>query len=233
MRDGEALLDHGRQRRDHRVSVETEKQLVAHAGAQLVENGMRVGLGTGSTVSYLLGELARRDLDCVFVATSARTERDARALGLNVQTFDTLDQLDVAIDGADQVSADGWLNKGGGGAHTREKLVASAATSFIVIVDSSKLVDALHGPVPLELMAFGLANTLRRLSPVEVRDVPASPDGGVIADYLGVFDDPAALAPWLSSTPGVVEHGLFAPALVHQILVGVDSTVRTITSGGS
>jgi ribose 5-phosphate isomerase A len=214
------------------VNVETEKQLVAHAGAQLVENGMRVGLGTGSTVSYLLGELARRDLDCVFVATSPRTERDARALGLNVQSFDSLDRLDLALDGADQVGADGWLNKGGGGAHTREKLVASAATSFVVLVDSSKLVDSLHGPVPVELMAFGLASTLRRLFPTEVRTSSRSPDGGVLADYRGELNDPAALASWLSSTPGVVEHGLFAPGLVDRVLAGVGSSVSTITSGG-
>jgi len=214
------------------VSADDEKHLVAHAGAQLVRHGMRVGLGSGSTVSCLLIELAQRSLDCIYVAASRRTEEEALALGLTVAPFDSIDHLDLALDGADQVAGDGWLNKGRGAAHTREKIVASAADTFVVLVDSSKLVDALHGPVPLELMSFGLSNTLARLSPSEVRAAPRSPDGGVIADYRGEVGDPGALAARLSSTPGVVGHGLFAPSMVSQVIAGIGTSIRSITNGG-
>ena len=121
-----------------------------------------MGLGTGTTVSYLLPALAQRKLDLRCVATSPRTELEARKLGIPVEPF-TLDRLDIAIDGADQIDPDGWLVKGGGAAHTREKLVAVTADRFVVIADSSKLVDELHPPVPLELLAFGLESTLKRL----------------------------------------------------------------------
>jgi ribose 5-phosphate isomerase A len=110
--------------------------------------------------------------------------------------------------------------KGGGAAHTREKAVAAAAARFVVIVSSDKLVDRLTPPVPLELLEFGLAATLSRLGSVELRDAPRSPDGGVIADYTGPVDDPAAVAAFLSATTGVVEHGLFPPDLVSDLVVG-------------
>ena len=195
-----------------------EKQVAAEAAAELVENGMTVGLGTGSTVAYLLPALARRSLDIVCAATSPRTEHAARELGLRIEDVANIDRLDLTIDGADQVAPDGWLVKGGGGAHTREKIVAGAADRFVVIVDSSKPVPALHGPVPLELLSFGLRATIRRVAPASLRDVPLSPDGGVIADYHGPVDDPAALAVRLSCTPGVVEHGLFPPEMVATVL---------------
>jgi ribose 5-phosphate isomerase A len=114
----------------------------------------------------------------------------------------------------------GWLVKGGGGAHTREKIIAAAADRFVVIADSSKPVEALHGPVPLELLSFGLRATMRRIAPASLRDGPMSPDGGVIADYQGPVGDPAALAARFASTPGVVEHGLSPPAMVATVLVG-------------
>ncbi len=205
------------------VSIEREKQLVAEAAAELVDDGMLVGLGTGSTVAYLLPALVRRGLDLRCVATSPATEQAAQELGLRVESFtgaDALPRLDFAIDGADQVAASGWLVKGGGGAHTREKTVAAAADRFVVIVSSSKLVERLVPPVPLELHEFGLAATLRRLETVRLRDVPRSPDGGVIADYTGEVGDPEELAARLSATAGVVEHGLFPPGMVSEVLVG-------------
>ena len=205
------------------MSIAKEKKLAAEAAAELVESGMRVGLGTGSTVAYLLPALARRGLDVRCVATSLATEQQARALGLRVETFageDSLDRLDLAIDGADQVDPSRWLVKGGGGAHTREKAVAAAADRFVVIVSSDKLVELLRPPVPLELLEFGLAATLRRLGDVRLRDVPRSPDSGVIADFTADFDDAEALAARLAAMPGVVEHGLFPPELVSEVVVG-------------
>jgi ribose 5-phosphate isomerase A len=201
------------------ATAEDEKRIAAEASAELVEDGMTVGLGTGSTVAYLLPALARRKLDLRCVATSPRTEKAATELGLRVEPFDTIDRFDMTIDGADQIAPDGWLVKGGGAAHTREKLVAIAADRFVVIADSSKPVPALHAPVPLELLEFGLAATLRRLADVTLRDVPRSPDGGVIADYNGAFTDPQALAELLDSTPGVVDHGLFPPSMVATVIV--------------
>lgn len=205
------------------MGSEREKKAAAEAAAELVESGMRVGLGTGTTVAYLLPALARRRLDVSCVATSLATEQAARQLGLRVESFAGVDApatLDVAIDGADQVDPAGRLVKGGGAALTREKAVAAAAERFVVIVSSEKLVDRLRPPVPLELLEFGLAATLRRLGEVRLRGVPRSPDGGVIADYEGQFEDPDELAARLAATVGVVEHGLFPAALVSDVLSG-------------
>jgi ribose 5-phosphate isomerase A len=185
-----------------------------------VEDGMRVGLGTGSTVRPMLPALAGRRLSLRCVATSVATDTLARELGLRVEPFEALDALDIAIDGADQITPDGWLVKGGGGAHTREKVVAAAAARFVVIGSSDKAVAALSPPVPLELLAFGLPATLRALGDARVRpDTPPSPDGNVIADFFAPFDDPGALAAWLDAIPGLVGHGLFAPALVSDVLI--------------
>ncbi|HEU4943605.1 MAG TPA: ribose 5-phosphate isomerase A, partial [Solirubrobacterales bacterium] len=213
------------------TDADAEKRLAAEAAAELVEDGMAVGLGTGSTVEYLLPALARRGLSGIrCVATSVATEEQAHGLGIAVEEFSTLERLDIAIDGTDQVAPDGWLIKGGGGAHLREKIVAAAAERFVVIADSSKPVDALTAPVPLELFAFGLRSTLIRLGPeVELRDVPPSPDDGLIADYRGEIGDPAALAARLEADPGVAAHGLFPPVMVSEVLIGRDGTVDRLT----
>lgn len=257
-----------------RDTIEREKRSAAEAAAELVEDGMRLGLGTGSTVAYLLDALAERELrglECA--ATSPETERRARALGLKLHTLDELDELDLAIDGADQVDPEGWLVKGGGGAHTREKIVASAARRFVVIASANKAVPALTPPVPLELMRFAVGHTLRALAPAELRPkrtvarnpspgsgtaatdsgkaapdsgtaAPASrtaapdsgraargrwwqsPDGGLIADYLGPVEDPRELSAWLSAVPGMIEHGLFPPEMVSLILIAGDQGVE-------
>jgi ribose 5-phosphate isomerase A len=201
------------------VSTDQEKQLAADAAALLVEDGMTVGLGSGTTSARLLPPLARRGLSIRCFATSEVIAQAAAELGLNVQPAGTLESLDIAIDGADQITPDGWLIKGGGGAHTREKIVAAAAARFVVIADSTKPVPALRPPVPLELLSYGLPATLRELGDVTLRDVPPSPDNGVIADYHGAIEDPAELAAWLSACPGVIGHGLFAPALTSIVLI--------------
>jgi ribose 5-phosphate isomerase A len=193
---------------------------------------MTVGLGTGSTVAFLLPAIAERgvrDLRCV--ATSVATEDQAKELGIPVEDFDSLERLDIAIDGADQIAPDRWLVKGGGGAHTREKVVAAAAERFVVIADSSKTVDRIAAPIPLELHAYGLASTLARLGDelgevTERADTPRSPDDGVIADYLGDVGDPAELADRLSGTPGVVDHGLFPASMVSEVLVASGAGVE-------
>jgi ribose 5-phosphate isomerase A len=213
------------------TAIENEKRLAAEAAAQLVSAGARVGLGTGSTVAYLLPALASRGLELRYAATSPATETAARALGLEIEPLDALGRLDIAIDGADQIAPDGWIVKGGGAAHTREKIVAASAERFVVIASSDKLVERLRPPVPLELLEFGVAATLARLEPAELRAVPPSPDGNLIADYLGELGDPARTAAWLSATPGVVEHGLFSPSLVDDIVVACGRELHWLKGG--
>jgi ribose 5-phosphate isomerase A len=234
----------------------------------MVADGMRVGLGSGSTVAYLLPALGERELRGVAcVATSPATARAARELGLAVHELDEVGELDLAIDGADQIDPRGWLVKGGGAAHTREKIVAAAARRFVVIASAEKAVTRLGPPVPLELIRFGVQSTLRALGHAKLRAMPAegadrasvlpgaadddddddgggggggrsqlhgfleSPDGGVIADYVGAVGDPRELAARLSATPGVVAHGLFAPEMVSLILIGGEKGVERRAGG--
>ncbi len=200
----------------------------AEAAAALVQSQMRVGLGTGRTVAWFLRALAARDLTGLrCVATSPESEQAAAALGLPIEHFDALERLDIAVDGADQVAPDRWAIKGGHGAHLREKIVAAAAERFVVIVSAEKLVDRLHPPVPLELQRFGLQATLAHLGQAQLRPgAPATPDGGVLGDYVGPIEDPAALARELDRVPGVSGHGLFAPALIESVIVGGDAARR-------
>jgi ribose 5-phosphate isomerase A len=209
------------------------KRAAAQAAAELVSDGMRVGLGTGSTVAHLLPALAARGLELRCVPTSPATERRARELGLDLYELDELGQLDIAIDGADQIAPDGWLIKGGGGAHTHEKIVARAARRLVVIASAEKAVSALTAPVPLELLRFGMHTTLAALGDASLRDAPASPDGNLIADYNGPIEDPRRLAARLSAAPGVVEHGLFEPELVSEILIAGPAGVERRSIGAS
>jgi ribose 5-phosphate isomerase A len=214
-------------------NLDAEKKIAAEAAADLVEDGMIVGLGTGSTVAHLLPALAERRLELTCVATSPETAKHARELGITVESFDAIEALDIAIDGADQIGPDRWLVKGGGGAHTREKIVAAAAERFVVIADSSKPVERVGGPIPLELSPFGIASTLLRvageLGEVALReDAQPSPDAGVIADYLGEVKNPGELAALLCAIPGVVEHGLFPPSMVTEVLVGRGDSVESL-----
>jgi ribose 5-phosphate isomerase A len=215
--------------------LEREKRLAAEAAAALVEDGMTVGLGTGTTAAHFLRALAARRLRLRCVATSLETERAALDLGLPVEQFSglgALGELHIAVDGADQIAKDGWVVKGGGGAHTREKIVAAAAARFVVIASSDKLVERVAAPIPLELLDFGLPATLQRLLQAELRDAAPTPDGGVLADWRGPVADPRSLSTLFSRTPGVVEHGLFPPELVSDVLVGREDAVERISGQG-
>jgi ribose 5-phosphate isomerase A len=209
--------------------IAARKREAAYAAAEEVRDGMRLGLGTGSTVAFLLQALGERASSLARVrcaATSPATASRARELGLDVGELDELGELDLAIDGADQVDPGGWLVKGGGAAHTREKIVAASARRFVVIVSAEKLVERLSAPIPLELVPFAVQTTLRALGRAQLRDAPRSPDGGLIADYLGDVGDPRELAARLSAQPGVVEHGLFAPEMVSAVVIGADAGVQ-------
>jgi ribose 5-phosphate isomerase A len=211
---------------------ERYKDLAAKAAAEMLEDGMRVGLGTGTTVAHLLPAIAERGLRGVrYVSTSPKTEQAALELGLEIEDLDQLGPLDIAIDGADQIDPSAWLIKGGGGALTREKIVACAAKAFVVIASEDKSVSRLSPPVPLELIRFGLRSTLAALAEAKLRAGVESPDGGLIADYLGPVEDPRKLAGRLSATPGVVEHGLFAPEMVSLILIAGERGVQRRSGG--
>lgn len=211
------------------------KRAAARAAADDLVGGLRLGLGTGSTVRFLLERLAERmrseGLSWTAVATSDATAGLARHLGLAVVDLDSVDRLDVAIDGADEVDPRLQLIKGGGGALTREKIVAAAASRFVVIVDDTKLVDRLGATfrLPIEVLAFGwrhtrslvdklgLASTLR----VDAHGIAMVTDNGnyVLDAELGAVADLRSLERALDSIPGVVECGLFLD-MTHEVIVG-------------
>jgi ribose 5-phosphate isomerase A len=196
-------------------AIELEKLAAAGEAVLLIEPGMVVGVGSGSTVHRLIEVVAEARLEAVFVTASPASERAAKANGLRVLALDAVGRLDLAIDGADQIDPNGWLIKGGGAAHTREKILAAAAQRFVVIASSDKPVEWLRPPVPLELVRFAVETTLAALGAARLRaHTPRSPDGGMIADFLGPVRDPRKLAQRLDQQPGVFEHGLFPPELV-------------------
>jgi ribose 5-phosphate isomerase A len=206
----------------HSRRAEQEKLAAARAAERLIEPKMTVGLGSGTTVNRLIEVLGQSPPDVLFVAASPATASAACVHGLRVVGLDDVGVLDLAIDGADQIDPTGWLIKGGGAAHTREKIVAAAARRFIVIASSNKLVDRLKPPVPIELVRFAAETTMEAIRPSRRREnTPPSPDGGVIADFLGDFDDPGELRRRLEQQPGVIEHGLFSPETVDFLIVGV------------
>ncbi len=210
------------------MSLEDLKREAARQALSLVEPGMRLGLGTGSTARHfvdLLGERVRGGLIVVCVPTSEATRAQAESLGIPLTTLDETPELDLTVDGADEIDASLRLIKGGGGAHLREKIVASASARMVVIADETKLVDTLgRYPLPLEVVRFGATVTKRRIEAaiaaagctgevsVRMRDGEAVlTDGGnlVLDARLGAIADPEGLAARLDRVPGLVEHGLF------------------------
>jgi ribose 5-phosphate isomerase A len=211
------------------------KQAAGRAAAAVVEDGMRIGLGTGSTVRFVLEALGDTGFDLTCVATSSSTEALAERVGLRLVAPDEAVRLDVTIDGADEVDAGLNLTKGGGGALAREKIVAAMAERFIVVADRSKVVPLL-GPfgTPIEVLSFApavVADRLRTLgaASVERRD-GLSDNGGVLLDvHFGEIDDPTTLAAELSAVPGVVEHGIFLADLVSSVVVAdTDGSIQVL-----
>jgi ribose 5-phosphate isomerase A len=214
---------------------EAAKKAAGEAAAAVVEDGMSVGLGTGSTVRFAIEALGARGLDLTCVATSAATEELADAVGLKLVTPDEAVRLDVTIDGADEVDAELNLTKGGGGALTREKIVASMAERFVVVVDRSKVVPQL-GPfgTPIEVLPFAPAVTADRIrvlgaSSLELRE-GLSDNGGLLLDArFGTIGDPGQLAADLSAIPGLVEHGIFLADLVSSVVVAdADGSIEVL-----
>lgn len=224
------------------TDVEDLKHKAAARAIEFVRPGMRLGLGTGSTARHfveLLGERVRRGLDIVGVPTSEATRADAERFGVPLTTLEETPELDLTVDGADEISPDLVLIKGGGGALLREKIVAWASARMIVIADESKWVKVLgRYPLPIEVIAFGIGATRRAVeaaaaeigSPTRaiVRQTkeghPFVTDGGhwIIDAALGRISNPQTLATELAKIPGVVEHGLFIGAAKMAIVAGPD-----------
>lgn len=205
------------------MANDQEKEAAARASLRFVKDGDIVGLGTGSTAVYLvrfLGERVQAGLKIRGIPTSVRTAELATSLGIPLTTLDEVQEIDVAIDGADEIGPGLQLIKGGGGALLREKIVASASRNFVVIADSSKQVATLGKfPVPVEVIKFAEALVAKKIAAlgaaVTVRKdssgkVFVTDEGNHILDCrFGKIADPPALARQLETTPGVVEHGLF------------------------
>lgn len=217
-----------------------EKKVAGEAAAEMVRDGMVVGLGTGSTVAWTIrriGEMVEEGLEILGVATSYQAQELAISCGVPLTSLDQHPVLDLAIDGADQTDRNLVTIKGGGGAHAREKVVSQSASWFVIVADSSKYVDSLSAQVPVEVLPFaaklvagkiedmGGAPVLRQ---ARMKDGPVITDNGnfVIDADFGVIEDPAALALRLSSLPAVVEHGIFEN--VDQLLVVQDGEVKLV-----
>ena len=229
------------------MNADAQKRAAAARAVEFVRTGMRLGLGTGSTAKHfveLVGERVRAGLKVVAVPTSQATRADAERCGIPLTTLDETPELDLTVDGADEIAPDLSLIKGGGGALLREKIVAAASARMIVIADASKWVDALgRFPLPIEVAPFGLTATRRSVEKTLASLWPGAPlvlrrgkdghafvtDGGhwIIDASLGRIADPKSLAQALAAIPGVMAHGLFIGLAQTAIIAGADG-VRVI-----
>lgn len=220
---------------------ELKRQAAARA-LELVRPGMRLGLGTGSTAKHFVDLLGRRvaeGLDVICVATSEATQAQAVALKIPMSTLDETPELDLTVDGADEIDPQLRLIKGGGAALLREKIVAAASTRMIVIADDGKLVSTLgRFPLPIEVVPFGLEATRRAVATAIAASGSAGelslrlrPDGSTLVTdgghfildaHLGAIERPELLAQALNVVPGVVEHGLFIGLATGAILAGAE-----------
>jgi ribose 5-phosphate isomerase A len=223
------------------MAHEGEKEAAGRAAAKLVRDGEVVGLGTGSTAYFTviaLGERVKAGLKIIGIPTSVKTADLARSLGIPLTTLDEHPEIDITIDGADEVDPQLRMIKGGGGALLREKVVASASKKMVVVVDSAKAVPVLGKfPLPIEVIAF--ARTVVEKKIVALGGSPhlrAKPDGSpyitdngneILDCSFGKITDPPALALSLSNVPGIVEHGLFI-GLASVALVGRGDRVEEL-----
>jgi ribose 5-phosphate isomerase A len=222
------------------MNADTYKREAAAGALDFVEAGMRLGLGTGSTARpfvELLGERVRAGLNVIAVPTSEATRAQAEQCGIKLTTLDETPELDLTVDGADEIAPDLTLIKGGGGALLREKIVASASARMLVIADESKWVATLgRFALPIEVVPFGLAATRRAVEtavtacgcpgPINLRQDKAGhafvTDGGhfILDAALQRISDPRVLADRLANIPGVVEHGLFIGLAYAAVIAG-------------
>lgn len=232
------------------MSEALKREAAAMALAE-VRSGMRLGLGTGSTARHfvdLLGEKVAAGLDVICVPTSEATDRQAQSLGIKLSNLETLDRLNLTVDGADEIDPALNLIKGAGGALLREKIVAASSDAMVVIADDSKVVEHLGGrfPLPIEVNAFGLGATQRSLADVMAAHAaegqavlrlkadgnPFVTDGGhlILDAFFGRISRPEALSRDLLDIAGVVEHGLFIK-MCSKAYVATPNGVKVLTTG--
>ena len=218
------------------------KQSAAKKAVEYIENGMVVGLGTGSTASWAIkeiGERMKQGLEIRAVASSIRSENLAREFGIPIVPFSAIDLIDLGIDGADEVDENRNLIKGGGGSLLREKILAYHCRRFIVIVDESKLVDKLgEFPLPVEVVPFAVELTIKSITELgceaQVRKHDEqnfiTDNGNLIIDCAFMeIEDPFSLEQQLKSIPGLVETGIFHNGLVSSVIVGyADGALKEI-----
>lgn len=217
--------------------MEELKRMAAYEAVKRVRDGMVVGLGTGSTTRYAIekiGEMVREGMEIIGIATSKQTEEIASRAGIKIADINDYEEIDITIDGADQVDKDLNLIKGRGGALLREKIVASCSRKEIIIVDESKMVKKFSFPLPVEVLKFGWKRTLDKIrrmgfDPV-LRSGFITDNGNYILDCrYEEIEKPEEMEEILNNLPGVIENGLFIN-LADEIIVGSVEGVRVITS---
>ena len=220
--------------------MENLKKIAGIKAAEFVQNGMIVGLGTGSTAYYFVEEIGRRvreeGLQITAVTTSSVTSKQAEGLGIQLKSIDDVDQVDVTVDGADEVDSAFNGIKGGGGALLMEKVVAVPTKHYIWVVDESKMVDKLGAFLPVEVVQYGAEQLFRRFERAGYKPAFRQKDGqrfvtdmqNFIIDLdLGVIEDPIAFAQELDHVVGVVEHGLFNQ-MVDKVIVAGKSGLKIL-----
>jgi ribose 5-phosphate isomerase A len=218
------------------MSKHDKKAAVGAAAAAEVNAGCRLGVGTGSTVNYFIDALAARgiELECAVSSSEATTGR-LREHGIEVSDLNLTGDLDLYVDGADELTASGYMIKGGGGALTREKIVAAASQRFLCIADDSKLVTVLgEFPLPVEVIPMARSFVARQMVKLgglpEYREGFVTDNGNVILDVRHLeLTDPPAMEKKINQLPGVVTVGIFAQQRASLILLGTDSGVKRIS----
>ncbi len=223
------------------MNSDDEKRMAAQAAVDFVEDGMVLGLGTGSTAVFaveLLGQRVKEGLKIKGVSTSNATAKLAQSVGIPIVSLDDFPQLDLDIDGADEVEPSLCLIKGGGGALLREKIVAFASKRVVIIVDEKKLVERLGKfHLPVEVIPFACGLIQKTISEMGATSTLRKRDGRVfITDEnnwildcdFGLIEDPRTLAQQLSAVPGIVEHGLFID-IVERVIIGSSGQMKTLT----
>ncbi|MBU4437161.1 MAG: ribose-5-phosphate isomerase RpiA [Candidatus Altiarchaeota archaeon] len=209
------------------MDMELSKKSAAAKALEYVEDGMVLGLGTGSTANYFIELLAEKikegNLSIIGIPTSTRTKELALGLGIELSTLEQ-HQPDLDVDGADQIDAEFNLIKGGGGAHTREKKVATASKRFIVIADPTKLVDRLDWHVPIEVLPHSREQVEQKLLEIggkpELRENFTTDGGNLILDTKIEIPDALELESRLNSIPGVIDNGIFAKRRPELVIMG-------------
>jgi ribose 5-phosphate isomerase A len=221
--------------------VDLQKKRAAEHAVSLIESGMKVGLGTGSTARFAVAALGERvkneGLKIKAVPTSEATKTQAQSVGIEVVSFDAVTSLDLCFDGADEADPQLNLTKGGGGALLREKVVAFSSTRFYCVVDEAKLVNKLFAfPLPVEVVPFAVKVVEREIAALGGTPTLRQRDAGPYVTDNGLWildcrfppiEDPPLLAKALQNIPGIAEHGLFC-GMVHEMIVGTDDGVRVI-----